>query len=481
MRISLNPRAAIAALAVTVAAATASAADETFVVIKAGTVIPVSGDPIPRGEIVIVDGTIRLVGVGLEYPADATVIDARDQTVMPGFVHPGSRHGLPSRSRGGINGNIRVADEADLEAIDFDPLIAAGYTSVALYADGSGIPGVTSVFRTAAPEGLDEFSSRGQLLLGDSYLRIGMRNVGGDKARFRGALTKAKAEIAKIEKARGEWEKKKAEFEAKQKAEAEKAAKAKAEAEKKGAAADEPAKKDDEKKDEGPGEFKPPATDRTHQPLMDWIEGKLAVNPVIELGTSSGLLHLQDVMKAHEDLDATLMFVNGFGADYNHVAEMVVEHVGDDGIVVTTLDVGRMPQTSTLYNFAGVLARHGVELAVNPESPGGGGGGFRGRRGRGGGGPVAVTRANAANAVRSMPSRLAMMVRYGLPRDAAIRALTVNPATVLGIADRVGTIEVNKDADLIFLDGDAIDPLTQVTRVMILGETVWEMDEESGR
>lgn len=60
-------------------------------------------------------------------------------------------------------------------------------------------------------------------------------------------------------------------------------------------------------------------------------------------------------------------------------------------------------------------------------------------------------------------------VANGLPWDAALRAITVNPARIFGFADRFGTIEKGKDADLVIWDGDPLEPLTQPQAVFVLG------------
>ena len=54
----------------------ARASNEDVVVVKAAKVVTVSGEDIPQGEIVIIDGKVRLVGRKLEYPKGATIIDA---------------------------------------------------------------------------------------------------------------------------------------------------------------------------------------------------------------------------------------------------------------------------------------------------------------------------------------------------------------------------------------------------------------------
>lgn len=60
-------------------------------------------------------------------------------------------------------------------------------------------------------------------------------------------------------------------------------------------------------------------------------------------------------------------------------------------------------------------------------------------------------------------------VSYGLPYDAALRAVTLAPAQVWGIADRYGSIEVGKEADVVVWSGDPFELSTTVERVFIRG------------
>ena len=65
-----------------------------------------------------------------------------------------------------------------------------------------------------------------------------------------------------------------------------------------------------------------------------------------------------------------------------------------------------------------------------------------------------------------------MAVKAGMEPAAALQAITINPARHLGIADRVGSIEVGKDADIIICSGDILNNMTQVEKVLINGEVV---------
>jgi imidazolonepropionase-like amidohydrolase len=63
-------------------------------------------------------------------------------------------------------------------------------------------------------------------------------------------------------------------------------------------------------------------------------------------------------------------------------------------------------------------------------------------------------------------------VKAGLAEDAAIRALTLNAATIAGVADRLGSIEKGKAANLIVTDGNLFDEKTKITRVFVNGRSI---------
>src|SRR4029079_16388735 len=81
-----------------------------------------------------------------------------------------------------------------------------------------------------------------------------------------------------------------------------------------------------------------------------------------------------------------------------------------------------------------------------------------------------AARANfGASQVRNLPYHAAAAVAFGLPADEALKAITLYPAQILGVADRVGSLEVGKDATLFVADGDPLDTPTQVTSAWVRG------------
>jgi imidazolonepropionase-like amidohydrolase len=76
---------------------------------------------------------------------------------------------------------------------------------------------------------------------------------------------------------------------------------------------------------------------------------------------------------------------------------------------------------------------------------------------------------DSASTSRDLPYQAAMARSYGLPADAALRAITLSPAEIFGVASRLGSLEPGKDANLFLASGDVMDPRTEVTRVFIAG------------
>ena len=61
-----------------------------------------------------------------------------------------------------------------------------------------------------------------------------------------------------------------------------------------------------------------------------------------------------------------------------------------------------------------------------------------------------------------------------MKREKALEAITINPAKTLGIDDRVGSIEVGKDADIVIWDNDPLDLQSKVLMTIIDGKIVYE-------
>lgn len=79
---------------------------------------------------------------------------------------------------------------------------------------------------------------------------------------------------------------------------------------------------------------------------------------------------------------------------------------------------------------------------------------------------------DATSETRWLPIEVGVAIREGLPEEEAFRAVTINPATIIGVQDRLGSIEPGKDADLALFDGHPFEVRSRCRMVLIDGEIV---------
>ena len=80
---------------------------------------------------------------------------------------------------------------------------------------------------------------------------------------------------------------------------------------------------------------------------------------------------------------------------------------------------------------------------------------------------------------RNLPYAAGYAVAYGLPYDEALKAITLNPAEVWGVADQLGSLDVGKQANVVIANGDPLDVKTDVKRVFIAGVDVPMVDKQT--
>lgn len=78
--------------------------------------------------------------------------------------------------------------------------------------------------------------------------------------------------------------------------------------------------------------------------------------------------------------------------------------------------------------------------------------------------------ADAQTATRWLPEEVGIAMAYGLSEETAFKALTINPAKILGIDDKVGTLEAGKQADIAIFDGHPFSNMTRCKATMIEGQ-----------
>ena len=78
----------------------------------------------------------------------------------------------------------------------------------------------------------------------------------------------------------------------------------------------------------------------------------------------------------------------------------------------------------------------------------------------------------SSSAVRNLPYQAAASVPFGLEREDALKAVTINAAKIWGVEDRIGSVEKGKWADLVLADGDLLETRTQIKQMWIRGKAV---------
>ncbi len=80
--------------------------------------------------------------------------------------------------------------------------------------------------------------------------------------------------------------------------------------------------------------------------------------------------------------------------------------------------------------------------------------------------------------IQYLPLTAALSVRGGLSRDGALKAITINAAEILGVSDRVGSIEAGKDADMVMFSADPLDVTVSPDMVIVGGKTAYIKGEK---
>ncbi|HMC82787.1 MAG TPA: amidohydrolase, partial [Candidatus Polarisedimenticolia bacterium] len=96
---------------------------------------------------------------------------------------------------------------------------------------------------------------------------------------------------------------------------------------------------------------------------------------------------------------------------------------------------------------AAILADHGVRVAIHSDS---------------------------ADLIQRLYEEAAVAMHYGLSREDALKAITLNPAWMLGLDDRIGSLEVGKDADIAIFSKDPFDIYTRVEKTLVDGKIVYD-------
>ena len=212
------------------------------------------------------------------------------------------------------------------------------------------------------------------------------------------------------------------------------AAKTFIEAEKK---AEEEKKKKKEEDKKPKEEKKPPEPTDIDKVFMSVLKGERKL--LVQINGAAGLLHFWRIVDEFKEFSLKITYV--LPPDLHRVADRLGERKVE---VIVDPVVTLLPNTADRICPARVLQEQKCVFALQP----------RGNE--------------------DVLFEAAKLIKYGVERDAVLRALTLTPATFAGIEKRVGSIEKGKDADLLFLSADPFDAGTRVRRVMIEGHVVYE-------
>ncbi len=381
------------------------------VAIVGGYVVPIEGDPIQHGTVLITDGVLTAVGAKVRLPKGVEVVDASDRWVLPGFIDAHAHLGVYEEGEGwaGADGNeMTDPNGARLRALDainpndegFRDALSGGVTScVVKPGSGNPIGGQTVAIKTWGRI-VDEMIIKSPVSV-KSALGENPKRVYGDQnklpstrlgvaAVIRDAFTKAQDYQAKREAAA----KKKEPFD----------------------------------------------RDLSSEALVRVLSGELP--------------WCQHTHRA-DDIATAIRLADEFGYRLviNHGTEgfLLADVIAERGIACIVGPLFHTRSKVEVRNRSlanpGKLANAGVTVALTTDHP--------------------------VVAIDFLVHQATFAVREGMPRDDALRSITINPAKMLGFDDRVGSLVKGKDGDLVMWSGDPLDILQRAERVFIAGHEVY--------
>ena len=394
----------------------------TTIAIRNARIVTVSGPDIERGTVVIRDGKIEAVGANVNVPAGAQTIDGNGLSVYPGMIDAGTNMGLVEVPQG-ANGTVDLSEVGELNPnakaiIAVNPHSAhiavtrvEGITNTLTAPTGGLISGQAALINLlgTAPK---EMAVVPQVALVINYPRIG----GGGGGGF-GGFQQQPQNLAETLTANER--------------QVDQIRKMLRDAEAYGRAQDAFAK-----------DKSLPRPDRNVvlEPLIPYVRGE---QPVIFRADRDaeirGALRFADEMK----LKAIILG----GNDAWKVANLLKEK----NVPVILTGIFSLPSREddaydSLYENASKLQQAGVRFCIST--------------------------GDAGPEVRNLAQYAGMAAAFGLSKTDAVKAVTLYPAQILNVADRLGSIEAGKMANLVVTDGDLLEIRTRIRYLLIDGRPV---------
>jgi imidazolonepropionase-like amidohydrolase len=380
------------------------------VAITGGRVLPVSGAPIERGTVLIRDGRIVAVGADVAVPADAQRVDATGKVVTPGLVNAATALSVVDIGAVPATRNISARGKDGIAAAF---TVWDGLNPASVLLPPARAAGITTV--VIAP--------RGGLISGQGAV---LHLVEGDAAAM--VMRSPVAMFGQIgapqsigAQSRGELMLKLREV------------------------LDDARTYNRRKADFERAQTRQFAASRLDlEALLPVLDGRLPL--VLDADRASDI---ESALKLARDYNVKLILTGGAEA------WMVADKLAAARVPVMTGAMNNIPESfsslGTRQENAGLLRRAGVTVIIIGNAGGGDEDAFN----------VRNVRFEAGNAVA-----------YGMSRDDALRAITLTPAEVFGVADRVGSLQAGKDGDVVVWSGDPFEFASQAEHVFIRGREV---------
>ena len=377
------------------------------IAITGGTVYPVSGPAIPGGTVLMRDGRIAAVGPAVAIPADAQRIDATGKIVTPGLVNAATELAILDIGAVAQTRNVSARGQNNIAAA-FEVWDGLNPASVLIPPARAG--GITSV--VIAP--------RGGLISGQAAVLHLVDGTPGDLVmRSPVAMVAQIGEPQQIgAQSRGELLMRLREV------------------------LEDARVYSKRKSDFERAQTRQFAASRLDlDALIPVLEGRIPL--WIEADRASDI---ESALQLAKDYNVKLLISGGAEA------WMVADKLAAARVPVLTGAMNNIPMSfaslGSRQENAGLLRKAGVTVAIIGNAGGGDEEAFN----------VRNVRFEAGNAVA-----------YGMSREDALRSITLTPAEIFGVADRVGSLQPGKDADVVVWSGDPFEFATQPEHVFVRG------------
>lgn len=396
--------------AVFVAAALATSAGAQTIAITGGKVYTMSGVPIENGTVILRDGRIAQVGANLAVPAGAQRIDASGKIVTPGFINSATELGLVDV---GAERPTRDVSARGKDAIAASFTVWEGFNPASVYLAPARNEGITTVV-IAPSGGLVSGQAAVVDLVNGSISDMLVRAPAGVVAHL------ADQQSAGVN-ARGEALVKLRELL------------------------------------EDARVYSRRKTDFEKAATRDFVAGRLDLEAMIPVLEGREPL-IVDADRA-SDIEAALRIAREFGLKLiiTGAAEawLVADKLAAARVPVLTGAMSNIPSSfATLGSYqenAAALRRAGVDVVLI--------------------GDAGTGDAEIFN-VRNLKQEAGNAVAYGMSWEDALRAVTLSPARVLGIADRYGSLEPGKVGNVVVWSGDPFEFSTRAEHVFVRGTEI---------